>query len=75
MCTFFLLSTILVLVDLIVGVLTPLSTLFQLYRGTGVPRENHRPVAVTDKLYHIMLNRVHLVMIGMRTHNFSDVRH
>ena len=35
-------------------VLTPLSTIFQLYRGgqfllekTGVPRENH-------KLYHIM---------------------
>ena len=25
--------------------LKPLSTLFQLYRGTGVPRENHRPVA------------------------------
>ena len=27
--------------------LTPLSTIFQLYRGgqTGVPEENHRPVA------------------------------
>ena len=50
--------------------LTPLSTIFQLYGGdqfywfekTGVNGENHRPARATDKLYHIMLYPVHLIM-------------
>ena len=50
--------------------LTSLSTIFQLYQSwksvllveeTKLHKENHRPVArPTDKLYHIILYRVHL---------------
>jgi hypothetical protein len=66
---------------LVLWCLTPLSTIFQLYRGgqfywwrkPEIPGENHRPA--TSHWQTLALNVVHLAMSGIRTHDINGDRH
>jgi hypothetical protein len=57
--------------------LTSLSTVFQLHwwRKPEYPEKTIDLSQVTDKLYHIKLYQIHLVMSWTKTHNFSGDRH
>ena len=63
--------TIRFMLELGLWYITPLSTIFQLYRGGQFSLVEDLS-QVTDTLYYIMLYRVHVAMSGIQAHDVSN---